>query len=215
MQPRCFQRRRGLARATITHDGLPFQLPVEMQCMVFAVILTHWEMCLEKPGNLEHYSLKTRHAAIRGFNFYQRVEPYYSQFMRMIEELSRNPDCKTYPLATHLTQGWLGGNLRVSNQASPSEHEIGGDLMRHYYRQQLDWMAGAFNLWNHVFFRHGRDHEESLSQAGLAFHQMRRMLRVESNYFQRPGERPSPWPDLHPGWTELDRTGQANSLPRI
>ena len=210
-----FERRRGLARATITHDGLPFQLPVEMQCMVFAVILTQWEMHLGKPGDLEHYSLRTRHAAIRGFNYYQRVEPFYSQFLRMIQELSRNADCKTYPLATHLTHGWLGDNLRVSNRASRPEHEIGGDLMRHYYRQQLDWMAGVFNLWNHVSFRQGRDHENSLSQAGLAFHQMRRMLRVESNYFQRPTERVSPWPDLHPGWTELNQTGQANILPRL
>ena len=210
-----FERRRCLARGTITHDGLPFQLPVEMQCMVFAVVLTHWEMELDRAGDLEHYSLNTRHAAIRGFNYYQRVEPYYSNFMRMIQELCRDPDFRTYPLSTHLTHNWLGGNLRVSNQASPAEHEIGGDLMRHYYLQQLDWMAGVFNLWNHVGFRIGKDHEESLGKAGLAFHQMRRMLRFESRYFQRAVERVSPWPDLHPGWAELGRNGQTDSLPRI
>ena len=189
--------------------------PVEMQCMVFAVVLTHWEMELDRAGDLEHYSLNTRHAAIRGFNYYQRVEPYYSNFMRMIQELCRDPDFRTYPLSTHLTHNWLGGNLRVSNQASPAEHEIGGDLMRHYYLQRLDWMAGVFNLWNHVGFRIGKDHEESLGEAGLAFHQMRRMLRFESRYFQRAVERVSPWPDLHPGWAELGRNGQTDSLPRI
>ena len=95
-------------RGTVTHDGLPFQLPVEMQCMVYAIVLTHWEMTLDKPGDLTSYALRTKHAAIRGFNYYQRVEPYYSNFMRLIEELSRNPDFRTYPLGTHLTLQLVG-----------------------------------------------------------------------------------------------------------
>ena len=210
-----FEQIRCLARGTITHDGLPFQLPVELQCMVYAVILTHWEMNLERPGDLENYSIKTQHSAIRGFNYYQKVEPYFTNFMRMIQELGKDPDFKTYPLATHLTHGWLDGNLRVSKQASPSEVEIGADLMRYYYQQQLDWMAGVCNLWNHLSFRAGKDQEETICQEGLAFHQMHRQLRFESNYFQRPLKRVSPWPDLHEGWIELDRTGQTSSLPRI
>ena len=210
-----FERVRCLARGTVTHDGLPFQLPVEMQTMVFAVILTHWEMTLDKPGDLSSYSIKTQHAAIRGFNYYQRVEPFYTNFMRMIQELSKDPDFKTYPISTHLTNSWLGGNLRVSNQPSPSEKEIGADLMRFYYQQQLDWMAGIMNLWNHVSFRNGKGLERTLSQDGLEFHQMHRMLRFDSHLFQRPLRRVSPWPNLHEGWLELDRTCQANSLPRI
>jgi hypothetical protein len=210
-----FEQIRCLARGTITHDGLPFQLPVEMQCMVHAIILAHWEMTMDQPGALSSYAVNTRHAAIRGFNYYQRVEPYYSNFMRMIQELAKDPDFKTYPLSNHLTNSWLGGNLRVSNRPSPSEKEIGADLMRFYYQQQLDWMAGVMNLWNHVSFRNGTDLERTLGQDGLAFHQMNRMLRFDSHYFQRPLKRVSPWPNLHEGWLELDRTGQTDTLPRI
>jgi hypothetical protein len=172
-------------------------------------------MTLDKPGDLSSYSIKTQHAAIRGFNYYQRVEPFYTNFMRMIQELSKDPDFKTYPISTHLTDSWLGGNLRVSNQPSPSEKEIGADLMRFYYQQQLDWMAGIMNLWNHVSFRNGKGLERTLSQDGLAFHQMHRMLRFDSHLFQRPLSRVAPWPNLHEGWLELDQTCQANSLPRI
>ena len=210
-----FEQIRCLVRGTFTHDGLPFQLPVEMQSMVYAVILTHWEMNLDKPGDLTSYAIKTKHAAIRGFNYYQLVEPFYGNFMRMIQELSKNPDFKTYPLSTHLTNRWLGGNLRVSNQPSPSEKEIGADLMRYYYQQQLDWMAGVFNLWNHVSFRQGKDLERTLGEDGMAFHQMHRMLQFDSHYFRRPSMRVSPSPNLHEGWIELDRTCQTNSLPRI
>jgi hypothetical protein len=210
-----FIRARCLTRGTATHDGLPFQLPGELQCMVYAVILTHWEMTLDKPGNLDNYTLTTQHAAIRGFNYYQRVEPYYSNFVRLIAQLSRDSDFKTYPLSTHLTHNWLGGNLQISNHASASEHEIGADLMRNYYLQQLDWLAGVVNLWNHPSFRTIEKLEDTLASDGLAFHQMRRMLRLDSYLFKRPAQKPSPWPDLHPGWTELDRTGQVNRLPRI
>ena len=31
-----------LLRGAVTHDGLPYQLPVEMQPLVLAVVLTHW-----------------------------------------------------------------------------------------------------------------------------------------------------------------------------
>ena len=210
-----FEQIRCLVRGTVTHDGLPFQLPVEMQGMVYAIVLTHWEMTLDRPGDLTGYALRTKHAAIRGFNYYQRVEPFYSNFMRLIEELSRNPDFRTYPLSSHLTHGWLGGNLMISNQPSPSEKEIGADLMRHYYLQQLDWLAGVMNLWNHASFRTGQDLEGTLGKDGLFFHQMRRLLQFDSRYYQRPSARVSPWPDLHPGWLELDQTGQTNSLPRI
>ena len=206
---------RCLDRGTITHDGLPYQLPVEMQSMVYAIILTHWELTMDTPGDLTSYTLKMQHAAIRGFNFFQHVEPYYSNFMRLINELAKDPDFRTYPLSTHLTHNWLGGNLCISNQASRSEKEIGGDLMRHYYLQQLDWMSGVTNLWNHISFRKGTDLENTLGQAGLAFHQMRRMLKFDSHYFQRPLKRVSAWPNLHPGWLELDSTGKIRSLPRI
>ena len=210
-----FEAFRGLARGTVTHDGLPFQLPVEMQCMVRAIVLTHWQMTLDKPGDLTSFSLKTQHAAIRGFSYYQRVEPYYGHFMRMIQELSKDPDFCTYPISTHLTNNWLGGNLLISNQPSPSEREIGADLTRRYHQQQLDWMAGVMNLWNHVSFHTGQDLEGTLGKDGLFFHQMRRQLRFDSRYYQRPSARVSPWPNLHPGWLELDQTGQTNTLPRI
>lgn len=210
-----FLHARCLARGTVTHDGLPFQLPVELQCMVFAVVLTHWEMHLDKPGELEHYTLQTQHAAIRGFNYFQRVEPYYTNFMRMIRELSQDPDCCTYPLSTHLTHHWLGGNLQISNQASAAEAEIGADLMRNYYLQQLDWLAGVTNLWNHPAHRKQPDLEATLSPAGVAFHQMRRLIRHESYYYRRPTQRPSPWPNLHRGFIQLDRTAQVADLPRI
>ena len=103
----------------------------------------------------------------------------------------------------------------ISNQQSPSEKEINADLMRHYYLQQLDWLAGVMNLWNHASFRTGEELEATLGKDGLFFHQMRRQLRFDSRYYQRPSARVSPWPDLHPGWLELDQTGQTNSLPRI
>ena len=108
-----------------------------MQCMIYAVVLTHWEMELEKAGDLTSYSVRTQHAAIRGFNYYQRVEPFYTNFMRTIQVLAKDPVFRTYPLAHHLTYHWLGGNLRVSNQPSPSEKEIGGDTMRNYYLSTL------------------------------------------------------------------------------
>jgi hypothetical protein len=133
-----FEQNRCLIRGTVTHDDLPFQLPVELQCLVYAVVLTHWEMTLDRPGDLTSYSLRTLHAAVRGFNYYQRVEPFYGNFMRMIQELSKDPDFKTYPLASHLTYSWLEGNLRISNQLSPAEKNIGADLVRYYYQQQLD-----------------------------------------------------------------------------
>lgn len=210
-----FLRAHCLARGTVTHDGLPFQLPVELQCMVFAVLLTHWQMTLDRAGDLSSYTLQTRHAGIRGFNFYQRVDPYYTNFMRLINDMSRDPDFRTYPLSTHLTHNWLDGDLQISNQASYPEHELGADVMRNFYLQQLDWMAGVINLWNNCAYRTRDPLEDSLNADGLAFHQMRRMLRHESYFFRRPTQSPSPWPDLHPGWIELDRTGQTDRLPRI
>ena len=210
-----FERARCLARGTITHDGLPFVLPVEMQPLVYAIILTHWEMELDRPGVLSSYTVRTKHAAIRGYSFYQKVKPYYDSFMRLPRLIAQNPDFKCYPLANHLNHSWLGGNLRISNQASPSEQEIGADLMRNYYLQQLDWQVGVANLWNHVQPRKAGELAASLGQDGLLFHQMRRMLRFDSHLFPRPVRRPSLWPNLHPGWAQLDRYRESNQLPRI
>jgi hypothetical protein len=203
-----FAARTCLTRGTVTHDGLPFQLPVEMQSMVFAVILTHWEMELDKPGELESYTLKTRHAAIRGFNYYQRVEPFHANFMRLINEVAKDPEFCTYPLATHLTHPWLGGNFCKSDQLSESEKRLGPGLMQAYYQQQLNWTCGVFNLWNHVSFRKGVNLEKTLSMAGLAFHQMRPLLKFDSHLFPRPVKRASFWPDTHANWSQLDQTGQ-------
>ena len=104
--------RPGLAGRSAGQTGplyvLPFQLPVEMQCLIYGIVLTAWELEMDKPGDLTSYTLKTRHAAIRGFNYYQKVEPYYTNFMRMIAELGKDPDFRTYPLASHLTHSWLG-----------------------------------------------------------------------------------------------------------
>jgi len=215
-----------LVRGAVTHDGLPFRLPVELQAGVFAVVLTQWEMQLDRPGDLSSYTLTTSHAAIRGFNFYQQVEPYYTNFMRLVSKIAADPDFRTYPLATHLTDSWLGGNLRVSNQLSKSESDLGPNLMRSYYHQQLDWQAGVVNLMNHVAFRAkadarsavsrtGEELERSLGLDGLAFHQMNRLLRFDSHLFRRSAHPVSPWPGLHPGWAELDQRMQTETLPKI
>ena len=71
-----------LDRGVITHDGLPFILPTEMQTSVFAVILTSWELEMDKPGDLTSYTLKTQHSAIRGYNFYQKTMSLNSDFDR-------------------------------------------------------------------------------------------------------------------------------------
>ena len=215
-----------LLRGAVTHDGLPFQLPVELRSMVFAIVLTHWRMELDKPGDLSSYTLSTEHAAIRGFNYFQHVEPQYTNFMRLIMELSKDPHFRTYPLSTHLTNSWLGGNLRLANQLSQSEADLGPEIMRAYYHQQLDWQAGIVNLMNHVSFRSksdraglasvtGRDIEGQLSLDGLAFHQMHRLLRFDSHLFQRPLKRVSYWPNFHPGWTDLDQKFLTESLPKL
>jgi hypothetical protein len=215
-----------LLRGAVTHDGLPFQLPVELRPMVFAIVLTHWRMELDKPGDLSSYTLSTEHAAIRAFNYFQHVEPQYTNFMRLIMELSKDPHFRTYPLSTHLTNSWLGGNLRLANQLSQSEHDLGPEIMRSYYHQQLDWQAGIVNLMNHVSFRSksdraglasltGRDIERQLSLDGLAFHQMHRLLRFDSHLFQRPLKRVSYWPNFHPGWTDLDQKFLTESLPKL
>ena len=103
-----FEQIRCLARGTITHDGLPFQLPVEMQTMVYAVILTHWEFTMDKPGDLTSYSLKTEHAAIRGFNYYQRVEPYLQKLHATDPEVEPESGLQDLP-AFHPPDPWLVG----------------------------------------------------------------------------------------------------------
>jgi hypothetical protein len=215
-----------LLRGAVTHDGLPFQLPVELRSMVFAIVLTHWRMELDKPGDLSSYTLSTEHAAIRGFNYFQHVEPYYTNFMRLIMELSKDPHFRTYPLSTHLTNSWLGGNLRLANQLSQSEADLGPEIMRAYYHQQLDWQAGIVNLMNHVSFRtksdraglvslSGREIEKQLGLDGLGMHQMHRLLRFDSHLFPRPLKRVSSWPNFHPGWTDLDQKFLTESLPKL
>ncbi len=209
-----FQENYCLARGVITHDGLPFQLPVEMQTAVFAIVLTAWELEMDRAGDLMSFSLKTQHAAIRGYHFYQKIEPYYSNFMRLVQELAKDPNFEVYPLANHLTHSWLGGNLCISNQQSESEKTLGAQFMRSYYRQQLDWMMGVFNLWNTVEFRKGADLEEKLDFAGLAMHQMQPQLAFDSHYFQRPLKRASFWPDQHPEWLRLDQEWRSDQLPQ-
>ena len=215
-----------LLRGAVTHDGLPYQLPVEMQPLVLAVVLTHWRMELDKPGDLSSYTLATEHAAIRGFNYFQRVEPFYTNFMRLIQELSKDPNFKTYPLSTHLTNSWLGGNLRLANQLSQSEADLKPELVRSYYHQQLDWQMGVVNLMNHAAFRTkseraglvsvtGREIEQQLGLEGLAMHQMHRLLRFDSHLFPRPLKRVSYWPNFHPGWTDLDQKFTTESLPKL
>jgi hypothetical protein len=99
--------------------------------------------------------------------------------MRLLRLIAQNPDFKCYPLANHFNHSWLGGNLCISNQASPSEQEIGANLMRNFYWQKRDWQVGVANLWNHVHPRAAGDLSASLGQDGLLFHQMRRMLRFD------------------------------------
>lgn len=216
----------GLLRGTVTHDGLPFQLPVEMQPLIYAIILTHWRMELDRRADLTSYVVHTQHAAIRGFNYFQRVEPYYGNFVRLIHDISRDPNFCTYPLSSHLTQSWLGGNLQISNQLSASERELNPNLMRSYYHQQLDWQMGVVNLMNHVEFRArrngsirvsrtGLEIERGLDFEGLAFHQMNRLLRFDSHLFPKASRPHSPWPDLHPGFRELDQNLLTESLPKI
>jgi hypothetical protein len=202
-----------LDRGVITHDGLPFMLPVELQAAVFAVILTAWELEMDKPGDLTSYTLRTQHSAIRGYNFYQKIEPYYSNFLRLTNELSKEPNFEVYPLASHLTHSWLGLNLLLSNQRSEAEEVQGINFLRNYNLQQLDWSMGVYNLWNTVEFRRGSDLESQLDHAGVAFHQMRPQLRHDVHLFQRPSRRASFWPDFNAKWLEFDQTYLAEWLP--
>jgi len=221
-----FARATGFLRGTVTHDGLPFNLPVELQPLIYAVILTHWRLELDRPGDLTSYSVHTKHAAIRGYNYSQRVQPYYDNFTHLIHDISRDPNFCTYPLSTHLTQSWLGGNLQISNQLSASERDLNPNVMRTYYHQQLCWQMGVVSLMNHVGFRSrrngairvsrtGLEIEKDLDFDGLAFHQMHRLLRFGSHLFPRATRPISPWPDLHPGFSELDRNLLTESLPKI
>ena len=87
--------------------------------------------------------------------------------------------------------------------------------MRSYYRQQLDWFMGVFNLWNTVEFRKGDELESQLEFAGLALHQMQPHLAFDSHCFQRPLKRASFWLDLHPEWLRLDQEWRADQLPQL
>ena len=202
-----------LDRGVITHDGLPFLLPVEMQSSVFAVIVHGWELTMDRAGDLTSYTLKTRHAAIRGYNFYQRIEPYFSNFMRLINQVAKDPNFETYPLSSYLNHSWLGGNLLLSNQQSEAEQVLGVNFLRNYNLQQLDWSMGVYNLWNTVEFRRGNDLEAQLDHAGVAFHQMRPQLRHDVHLFQRPLCRGSFGPDFNAKWLEFDQTYLAEGLP--
>jgi hypothetical protein len=203
-----------LDRGVISHDGLPFMLPVEMQAAVFAIILTAWELEMDRPGDLSAYRLRTRHAAIRGYNFYQRREPFYSNFMRLIHEVGKEPTFAAYPLASHLTFPWLAGNLQLPNQRSEPERVLGPDFLRSYLLQQLDWSMGVINLWNRTEFRRNLDLEGQLAFDGIAFHQMRPQLRPETHLFQRPSHPASFWPDSHPELLRFDQTFRTENLPK-
>jgi len=215
-----------LLRGAITHDGLPFYLPVELQPLVLAIVLTHWKMELDRPGDLTSYTVTTEHAAIRGYNYFQHIDPFYTNFMRMIQGISKDQRFKTYPLSTHLTNSWLGGNLRLANHLSQSEFDLGSELMRSYYRQQLDWQAGVLNLMNHVAFRaktdragmssfSGSEIERKLNLDGLAMHQMHRLLRFDSHLFPAPVKRASFWPDYNPAFADLDHRVLTEGLPKL
>ena len=184
-----------------------------MQTAVFAVISTAWELEMDWPGDLSSYALKTRHAAIRGHNFYQRLEPYYSNFMRLVGELGTDTAFETYPIASYLTHPWLGGNLRLVNQQSEAEMILTPNFQRSYYLQQLDWGMGAFNLCNNIEFRRRSDIEGALLGDGLAMHQMRAQWRHDVHLFPRPLKRASFWPNAHPDWIQFDQLGRAGNLP--
>jgi hypothetical protein len=221
-----FEAATGLLRGTVTYDGLPFQLPVEMQSSVYAVILGQWRIELDRPGDLTGYTLKTKHAAIRGFDYFQRVEPQFSNFMRAMDALTADPDFCTYPLATHLTDSWLGGNVQV-NHVTDSERSIGPTLMRSFYHQQLDYQMGMTNLMNLIKFRtrgvagsiisrSGDEIESQLGAEGLAMHQLQKhFLHFDSHLFGRPTRPASLWPDHHSGWLQLDHHLRDVELPRL
>jgi hypothetical protein len=203
-----------LDRGVVTHDGLPFFLPVEMQAAVFAIVLTAWELEMDRPGDLSSYRVRTRHAAIRAYNFYQKREPFFSGFMRIIDDLTKEPGFVTYPLASHLTYSYLGGNLCLPTQQSEAERVLGPELLRNFVLQQLDWSMGVFNLWNRAEFRRCADLEGKLPFDGVAFHQMRTQLRPRAHLFQRPHRRASFWTDTHSEWLRHDQLFQAECLPR-
>jgi len=221
-----FEAATGLLRGTVTHDGLPFLLPVQMQCMVYAVIVGEWEMELDRPGDLTSYSLRTKHSAIRGFDYYQRVEPYFSNFMRLINDITGHPDFASYLLTNHQNDSWLDGNLCVANRLSDSEREVTPEFTRSLYRQQLDWQMGVTNLMNNVSFRTARNGDRLLPLSGeqierqfgvegLVMHQLQRQLRFDTHLFPRPTRPPSLWPNHHPGWAQLDRTLTDATLPKL
>jgi hypothetical protein len=133
--------------------------------------------------------------------------------MRLAHDLSHDQNFETYPLSSHLTHSWLGGNLLLSNQRSEAEEVQGINFLRNYYLQQLDWSMGVYNLWNTVEFRRGSDLESQLDHAGVAFHQMRPQLRHDVHLFQRPLRRASFWPDFNPKWLQFDQTYMADGLP--
>jgi hypothetical protein len=140
--------------------------------------------------------------------------------------VANHPDFRTYPLASHLTDSWLSGNVCLSNRLSPSEHEFQPEFMRNLYHQQLDWQLGVTNLMNHVAFRtrreggrlvplSGEEVERQLNIDGLVFHQLQSQLRFDSHLFPRPIRPVSLWPGHHPGWTQLDQHLAGVTLPKL
>ena len=132
--------------------------------------------------------------------------------MRLVNELAKDPNFETYPLSSHLTHSWLGGNLRLPTQQSEPEKVQGVNFLRSYNLQQLDWSMGVFNLWNTVDFRKGDDLESQIDFAGVAFHQMRPQLRHDVHLFHRPLRRASFWPDFNQAWLEFDQTYHAEGI---
>ena len=210
---KAFMLKHGLARGTITFDGLPFQIPPEMQACIFAITITGWELEMHNPGDLSKYTLRTQHAAIRSYHYYQQVERYYSNFMRLLHELAKDSNFSTYLLSNHLSNSWLGGNLLIPNQHTWAEQKYGATFVRNFYHQQLDWLMGITNLWNQVEFRKDTRLEERLPQDGVIFHQMRNLLACNSHLFYRPIKKTTYWYPMHPMWMLYDQDFKARRLP--
>ena len=168
---------------------------MELQPLVLAVVLTHWRMELDKPGDLSPTRCLRSTPPSAASTTSSASNPTTPTSCGSSRSCPRTRTFKTYPLCTHLTNSWLGGNLRLANQLSQSERELGPETRcASYYHQQLDWQAGVVNLMNHVSFRTksdraglvsltGREIEKLLGLDGVAIHQMHRLLRFDSHLF--------------------------------
>ncbi len=44
---------------------------------------------MKDPGDLSSYELRTSHAAIRSYRYYQQIEPRFSNFLPLFQQLAR------------------------------------------------------------------------------------------------------------------------------